>query len=68
MSAGSSQKLYVAFVAFDEVEIRTLGGVFGSQSEEYDANGSESMSADASGVMGPPSTGAVLGSLEPSVG
>jgi len=68
MSTSSSQKLYVTFVALGEVVIRTFGGVVGSQSEKYDANGSESMSADVSGAMDRPFTGAVLGSLEPSAG
>jgi len=48
--------------------IRTFGGVFGSQSEKYDANGSESMSAKVSGAMSAPSVGAVFGPLEPSIG
>ena len=40
--------------------------VLGSQSEKYDANGSESMSTDVSRATDTPSTGAILGSLEPS--
>ena len=68
MPTSSSQKLYVTFVALGEVVIKTLGGVFASQSEKYGANGSESMSADVSGAMDMPSIGTVLGSLEPSMG
>ena len=68
MTTSSSQKVYVAFVAFCEVVIRTFGRVFGSQSEKYTANGSESMSADVSGAMDTAPADAVLGSLEPSEG
>ena len=68
MSISSSQKLYVAFVAFCGAVVRTFGGVFGSQSEKYDASGSESMSVDVSGAMDTSSADAVLGSPEPSAG
>ena len=67
-STSSSQKLYVTFVAFGEVVIRTLGGVFGSQSEKYDANGSESMSAEVSGAMDASPVGAGTELLELSMG
>ena len=68
ISTSSSQKLYVTFVAFGEVVIRTLGGTSGSQSEKYAANGSESISAEVSGDTDTSSTGAVLGPVELSVG
>jgi len=65
MSTSSSQKLYVTFVV-GEVVIGTFGGAVGSRSEKYDANWSESMSADVSGTMDTPFTSVVLGSLKPS--
>ena len=68
MSTSSSQKLYVAFVDFGEVVIRTFGRVLGSQSENYDANGSESVSGEVSGSMDMPSTGTAIVPLEPSMG
>ena len=46
--------------------IRIFGRVFGSQSEKYDANGSESMSAKVSGAVDTPSVGAVFGPFESS--
>ena len=46
--------------------IGTFGGAVGSRSEKYDANWSESMSADVSGTMDTPFTSVVLGSLKPS--
>ena len=42
--------------------------MFGSQSEKYDAKGSESMSAKVSGATDTPSVGTVFGPLEPSIG
>ena len=68
MSTSSSQKLYVTFVALGEVVIRSFGGVFGSQSEKYDANGSESMSAEVSWATDTSPESVVIRLLEPSMG
>ena len=68
MPISSSQKLYVTFVALGEVVTKIFGRVFGSQSEKYDANGSESMSAKVSGAIDTPSVGTVFGPFEPSIG
>jgi len=48
--------------------IRNFYGEFGSQSEKYDANVSESMSTKFSEAMDAPSVGIVFGPLEPSIG
>jgi len=46
----------------------TFGGVFGSQSEKYDANGSDSTSAKVSGAANAPSAGTVFEQPKPSIG
>ena len=56
----------MSLLSLFEVVVRTFGGVFGSQSEKYDASGSEFMSADVPGAMDTSSGDAVIGSLEPS--
>jgi len=64
----SSKKVRVTLVTLSEVVIRTFGGEFGSQSEKYDANVSESMSTKVSGAIGAPSAGVVFDPLGPPIG
>ena len=67
-STSSSQQSYVAFVALGEVVIRSFGGVFVSQSKEYDAKRSDPTSAKVSGATNAPSVSTVFEPLEPSIG
>jgi len=62
------QQSYVACVALGEVVIRAFGGVFGSQSEKYDANGSGSTSAEVYGAVDAQSVSTVFEQLDRSRG